>query len=385
MAGAAACGAPGGPNPTDDERPPPATSSASAVGELEPAASQARRPNIVMVMLDDFSMDLVQTMRSMQQMRKAGASYPYSFVTDSLCCVSRSSFFTGQYPHQTGVRTNTSNQGTSAARRLARLRRQRQPRARRQPAAAGGRLHHRLRGQVPQRVRVGAGPRAAAGGSGLEHLQHGLRLGLRRLGLRQHLDRRRAAPADPAPRTAGQREQRREGPAYAGTVIGDLAMDFLTPGRGRGRALLPRGRVLRTSQPHQPPGALPRRPAVPADVPRPHRRAELRARRVQQAHRRRPARLRRPPPRQPAPAGRRSRSGAPGTPSAACAPPSRSATCATGPGWRSPPTGSIKRILAAVGPRHLRRAHLRQRLPPRSERPRSGQGDRRTTPTCACR
>ena len=27
--------------------------------------------------------------------------------------MSRSSFFTGQYPHQTGVRTNTSNKGTS--------------------------------------------------------------------------------------------------------------------------------------------------------------------------------------------------------------------------------------------------------------------------------
>ncbi len=64
-------------------------------------------------MLDDFSVDLVQTMRSVQRMRRAGASYPHSFVTDSLCCVSRSSFFTGQYPHQTGVRTNTSNQGTS--------------------------------------------------------------------------------------------------------------------------------------------------------------------------------------------------------------------------------------------------------------------------------
>ncbi len=85
----------------------------SSVGDLEPASSRAQRPNIVVVMLDDFSMDLVQTMRSAQTMKRAGASYPHSFVTDSLCCVSRSSFFTGQYPHQTGVRTNTSDQGTS--------------------------------------------------------------------------------------------------------------------------------------------------------------------------------------------------------------------------------------------------------------------------------
>ncbi len=41
-------------------------------------------------------------------MKRAGASYSHAFVVDSLCCVSRSSLFTGQYPHQTGVRTNTS-------------------------------------------------------------------------------------------------------------------------------------------------------------------------------------------------------------------------------------------------------------------------------------
>ena len=108
-----ACGSTGGRPAPDDVAPPRTTSTASTLGDLEPAAAKAKRPNIVVVMLDDFSMDLVQTMRSVQVMRKAGASYPHTFVTDSLCCVSRSSFFTGQYPHQTGVRTNTSNQGTS--------------------------------------------------------------------------------------------------------------------------------------------------------------------------------------------------------------------------------------------------------------------------------
>ena len=67
-----------------------------------------RRPNVVLVMLDDFSMDLLRTMRSAQTMRERGASYRHSYVVDSLCCVSRASTFTGQYPHQTGVRTNVS-------------------------------------------------------------------------------------------------------------------------------------------------------------------------------------------------------------------------------------------------------------------------------------
>ena len=97
MAGAVACGT--APSPT--------------TALLAPAAGVDARPNIVVVMLDDFSMDLAQTMRSVQRMRRTGASYPHSFVTDSLCCVSRSSFFTGQYPHQTGVLTNTSNEGQS--------------------------------------------------------------------------------------------------------------------------------------------------------------------------------------------------------------------------------------------------------------------------------
>lgn len=72
------------------------------------AAAPAARPNVVLVVMDDFSMDLLPTMRSARTMARRGASYPYSFVVDSLCCVSRASTFTGQYPHQTGVLTNTS-------------------------------------------------------------------------------------------------------------------------------------------------------------------------------------------------------------------------------------------------------------------------------------
>ncbi len=70
--------------------------------------AEGKRPNIVLVQADDLSMDLVQTMRAAREMRRRGASYPGSFVVDSLCCVSRASMWTGQYPHQTGVLTNSS-------------------------------------------------------------------------------------------------------------------------------------------------------------------------------------------------------------------------------------------------------------------------------------
>ena len=66
------------------------------------------RPNVVLVLLDDMSMDLLRTMRSARTMRSTGAWYPHAYVVDSLCCVSRASTFTGQYPHQTGVLLNVS-------------------------------------------------------------------------------------------------------------------------------------------------------------------------------------------------------------------------------------------------------------------------------------
>ena len=68
-----------------------------------------RTPSIVLVLMDDATTDLVQTMPQARAMARDGASWEHSYVVDSLCCVSRSSLLTGQYPHQTGVLTNTAN------------------------------------------------------------------------------------------------------------------------------------------------------------------------------------------------------------------------------------------------------------------------------------
>jgi arylsulfatase A-like enzyme len=59
--------------------------------------------------MDDFSFGLLPTMRNAEAMANRGATYPNAFVVDSLCCPSRTATFTGQYPHQTGVLTNSSN------------------------------------------------------------------------------------------------------------------------------------------------------------------------------------------------------------------------------------------------------------------------------------
>jgi N-acetylglucosamine-6-sulfatase len=77
----------------------------AAAAQSAPAGDP--RPNIVLVVMDDFSMDLVSTMRHAGTMRRTGASYRHSYVVDSQCCPSRASLLTGQYPHQTRVFSNS--------------------------------------------------------------------------------------------------------------------------------------------------------------------------------------------------------------------------------------------------------------------------------------
>jgi N-acetylglucosamine-6-sulfatase len=83
----------------------PADSAAAGAAPTTAAAADPR-PNIVLVVVDDFSMDLLSTMRQAKVMRRNGASYRHSYVVDSRCCPSRASLLTGQYPHQTGVLGN---------------------------------------------------------------------------------------------------------------------------------------------------------------------------------------------------------------------------------------------------------------------------------------
>jgi arylsulfatase A-like enzyme len=86
---------------------------ASAAQALSlPASTAIRgRPNIVFVLTDDLAWNLVQYMPHVLAMQKTGVTFANYFVTDSLCCPSRSSIFTGRYPHDTGVFRNTGRDG----------------------------------------------------------------------------------------------------------------------------------------------------------------------------------------------------------------------------------------------------------------------------------
>lgn len=102
----AACGAsPFGGDGADRPAPPPLP------GPPVPAAAQAGHPNIVFVLTDDLSSDLVRYMPHVQQMQAQGANFTDYNLADTLCCPSRASIFTGQFPHSTGVFTNKGPDG----------------------------------------------------------------------------------------------------------------------------------------------------------------------------------------------------------------------------------------------------------------------------------
>jgi N-acetylglucosamine-6-sulfatase len=75
------------------------------------ARTAARPPNIVFVLTDDLSMDLLRFMPQVQALQSRGLTFDNYFVSDSLCCPSRSSIFTGNFPHDTGVFTNAGLDG----------------------------------------------------------------------------------------------------------------------------------------------------------------------------------------------------------------------------------------------------------------------------------
>jgi N-acetylglucosamine-6-sulfatase len=75
------------------------------------ASNTARAANIVFILTDDLSMNLVQYMPHVLRMQQEGVTFVNYFVTNSLCCPSRSSIFTGRYPHETGIFRNQGPDG----------------------------------------------------------------------------------------------------------------------------------------------------------------------------------------------------------------------------------------------------------------------------------
>ncbi|MBT0771191.1 sulfatase [Kineosporia sp. J2-2] len=95
LAGLPACSAPA---PDADARP-------------TRTAQDPNRPNLVFVLTDDLSMNLLKYLPAVRQMQREGTTFSRYFATDSLCCPSRVSIFSGRYPHSTGIYRNVGDDG----------------------------------------------------------------------------------------------------------------------------------------------------------------------------------------------------------------------------------------------------------------------------------
>src|SRR6476620_5506887 len=69
------------------------------------------KPNIIFILTDDYASNLVDFMPNLKAMQKEGVTFSEYYVSNSLCCPSRSSIFNGMLPHNTGVLTNTPPTG----------------------------------------------------------------------------------------------------------------------------------------------------------------------------------------------------------------------------------------------------------------------------------
>ncbi len=76
-----------------------------------PGRTPGSRPNFVFVLTDDLSWNLVSRMPRVRALERAGVTMSRYYVVDSLCCPSRAAIFTGEYPHDDGVFTNSGSDG----------------------------------------------------------------------------------------------------------------------------------------------------------------------------------------------------------------------------------------------------------------------------------
>ncbi len=80
------------------------------------------QPHIVVIMADDLDVEMVETLLAVGFMPNLetyvvgrGVRFRQSFVTNSLCCPSRSTFLSGRYSHNHGVLRNNAPNGSVAA------------------------------------------------------------------------------------------------------------------------------------------------------------------------------------------------------------------------------------------------------------------------------
>jgi len=80
---------------------------AGSVGAPSATSGPPQRPNIVVIMTDDQTVESMRVMKNVKRLLAArGTSFDNSFASFALCCPSRATFLTGQYAHNHGVLSN---------------------------------------------------------------------------------------------------------------------------------------------------------------------------------------------------------------------------------------------------------------------------------------
>ena len=70
------------------------------------------RPNVIVILTDDMDMSLMPFVKNTEALiGEKGATFTNYFISDSLCCPSRSSNLRGQYSHNTHILTNSFPEG----------------------------------------------------------------------------------------------------------------------------------------------------------------------------------------------------------------------------------------------------------------------------------
>ncbi|HSK75517.1 MAG TPA: sulfatase [Thermoanaerobaculia bacterium] len=76
------------------------------------STSEPRLPNILVIMTDDQTLDDMQVLaKTRSHLAAKGTTFENSFASYPLCCPSRATFLTGQYPHNHGVVANSGPNG----------------------------------------------------------------------------------------------------------------------------------------------------------------------------------------------------------------------------------------------------------------------------------
>ncbi len=90
-----------------------ACSSPSTASTTATSPRAVKRPDIVFILTDDLSWNLVTKRFAphIVDLEQKGETFSNAFVADSLCCPSRSSIFTGLFPHDTKVVRNLPPDG----------------------------------------------------------------------------------------------------------------------------------------------------------------------------------------------------------------------------------------------------------------------------------